>query len=161
MEAVNILRDNILTDVSLAKFRDDHVPWRGHGFLNRCVESILWNRLSLERSVLPRLLDVRHFLPASWASFEYGVGTASVVWDTGGGRETSTSEELQVFTILNKLSQCINFLLEHIWSIEVLLLFILGLVSCVGHFCLFVWFFELKFWICLFIINVVVIFYYM
>ena len=134
MQAINVLWDDIFENISLAKLWDSHMSWRRMCSLYRGIKSALWNWLCLKSSSLSRLLNISHFLPASCSSFQHGVCTASVIWNTCSCRQSSSSEYLEVLTIFYKLSKCFNLLIKHIWSIKVLLLFIFGFVSCVGHF---------------------------
>ena len=139
METIDILADDVLEVLLLHELNERHVGQGWVGLLDGSAKggSVCWLTSTSCTSALllfSVLLLVGRGLPASRASAKNGVVARSVVGNSTGGRDTSTSESYKVARGDDHLGEKVELLIQHLRAVEVLLLLFFSLESSVCHF---------------------------
>ena len=132
MQAIDILRDDFLKDVSIHEVLQGHVCLGWEGLLNRHVDVRLHWRL-VQLALLFGFLNIGGLLPAPWTSLNNGVGTGPVVRNASSGAQTSASKCHHILRVLDQFNKHVDLFFEYIWLIEELHLFLVGLKCGMCH----------------------------
>ena len=140
VESVNVLAHDKLEVVLLSELNEGHVRLGRVSLLNRGPYRLqVSSGLSSATSsctllVLLKLPLVGEALPGAGASLEHCVETGAVIGDTACCRDASTREGHEVLRSEDHLGEDVQFLIQLLRRIEILLLLFLSLVCCICHF---------------------------